>query len=358
MSTHPVSRRLILKSIGLIGLGAAAGARGLPRLRAQGNDIPALPPHWQGQPIGRVTGLYQNARMEPHVDAEIVLQHRMDDIVRVRRVLEGQTVFSHNNLWLETDNGYMYSSFVQPIWYHLPNRPVSDLGAGRWAEVTAPFTDAYWDPDDSIGDRFVSRMYYGTTFRVTGLVAGRDGRSWYKVEEMYQSFYMRATHLRLIPNEDLLPITPEVDPRDKWIDINLAKQILVCYEGNNPVYAHRVASGLRDHPTPEGTHYVFDKRISERMVGGTAAAEEFGDYYNLAGVPFVCYFESNWVALHGTYWHNDYGQPHSHGCVNVPAYAARFLWRWTSPYIFEVDLDRFYVRPTNRLDGTRIEVHY
>src|SRR5574341_2091926 len=78
MQGHSVSRRAILKSIGLIGLGAAAAARGLPKLHAQG-DIPALPRHWQGEPLGRVTGAYQNARVEPNVDAEIVLQHRMDE---------------------------------------------------------------------------------------------------------------------------------------------------------------------------------------------------------------------------------------------------------------------------------------
>ncbi len=350
-----VSRRAVLKSIGLIGLGAASVTSRIERLLAQ-NNLPAMPAHWQGQPLGRVTGLYQNARTAPHVDAEVVLQHNQDDIVRVRRAVRGQSVWPYNDLWLETESGYMYSSYVQPIWYHLPNPPVADLGGGRWAEVTVPFTDAYWDPDDSIGDRFVSRMYYGTIFRVTDLIAGRDGRSWYRVQEMYQSFYMRATHLRLIPDADLAPLSPEVDPADKWIEVDLMRQLLIAYEGDTPVYAHLVASGLPDHGTPDGTHYVFDKRISERMVGGRAASEEFGDYYNLAGVPFVCYFTSDWVALHGTYWHNDYGQPHSHGCVNLPAYASRWLWRWTAPIV--TDLTRFYVRPDNRFDGTRIEVHW
>jgi hypothetical protein len=355
MST--VSRRAILKSIGLIGLGAAAATRRLPRLRAQ-TELPPLAPHWQGQPLGRVTGLYQNARVEPNVDADVVLQHNQDDIVRVRRVVHGQSVFSYNDLWLETEHGYMYSSYVQPMWFHLPNVPQADLGDGRWAEVTVPYTDAYWDPDDSIGDRFVSRMYYGCIYRVTDLVAGRDGKSWYKVQELYQSFHMRATHMRLIRDEDLAPISPEVDPASKWIDVNLMAQVLVCYEGDTPVFAHRIASGLRDWATPEGTHYVFDKRISERMVGGRAATEEDSDLYNLAGVPFVCYFTSDWVATHGTFWHNDYGQPHSHGCVNLPSDAARFVWRWTHPIVQDAALDRFFVRPPTRFDGTRVVVHY
>lgn len=352
-----ISRRAILKSLGLIGLGAATASWKLPRASAA-SDIPALPAHWQGQPLGRVTGMYQNARTEPSTKADVVLQHRMDDIVRVRRVVQGETVFSYNNLWLETDHGYMYSSYVQPMWYHLPNRPVSDLGDGRWAEVTVPYTDAYYDPDDSIGDRFVSRMYYGCTYRVTGLVTGRDGRTWYKVKELYQTFYIRATHLRLLRDEELMPLSTEVDPRDKWLEIDLMKQIIIAWERDRPVWAHRVATGLPGYGTPDGRHYIHDKRLSERMVGGSAASEEFGDYYNLAGVAFVCYFNEDWVATHGTFWHNDFGQPHSHGCVNLPNYAARFVWRWTTPYVTADNIDQFYVRPQNRFDGTRVEVHW
>lgn len=350
-----IPRRTMLQAMTWAGLSLPAMLNALPhRLPPQ---IPELPLHWQGQPLGRVTGLYQNARSQPSTSAEILIQHQKDDIVRVRRAVPAEAVWFYNALWLETDNGYMYSSYVQPMWYHLPNTPVAEPGEGRWAEVTVPYTDGYWDPDDRIGDRFVSRAYYGCVFRVVGLVTGADGRSWYKVEELNQSYFMRATHLRLIPDEDLLPLSPEVAPQDKWIEVDLAQQILIAWEEDIPVFAHRVSTGLPGYGTPEGTYYIFDKRISERMVGGLASSEEFGDYYNLPGVPFVCYFTAEWVATHGTYWHNDFGQPHSHGCVNVPSYAAKWLWRWTTPYVTGPDLNQFYVRPEYRIQGTRVEVH-
>jgi hypothetical protein len=301
--------------------------------------------------------LYQNTRVEPSTAAEVVVQHRKDDVVRVRRVVHGEPVWSYNDLWLETDSGYMYSSYVQPMEYHLPHVPIAQLGEGRWAEVIVPYTDGYWDPDDRIGDRFVSRAYYGCVFRVVDLVTGIDGRFWYRVPELYQSYYMRATHVRLIPNEDLAPLSSEVNPQDKWIEVDLAQQLLIAWEGSTPVFAHHVSTGLPGYGTPEGTFYMFDKRISERMVGGRAASDEFGDYYNLPGVPFVCYFTAEWVATHGTYWHNDFGQRHSHGCVNVPNYAARWIWRWTTPYVTGPDLNAFYVRPPNGINGTRVEVH-
>lgn len=346
-----VSRRAVLKSIGLVGLGSLAAGK---RLAAQGEDLPPLPPRWQGQPLGRVASAYMNARSEPTTDAEIVSELRQDDIVRVRRLVTGQTVYLHNDQWLETEHGYLYSSFVQPMWYYLPNRPQSDLGDGRWAEVTVPYSEAYWDPDPRDEEQWVDRVYYGAVFRVTGLVEGVDGRSWYRVKELYQSYYVRATHLRLIPDAELSPISPEVDPRDKHIEVNLAKQLLVAYEKDKPVYAHLVSSGLPGHGTPEGIHYIHDKRISDRMVAGAAASDEDADRYNLGGVPFVCYFTAGWVATHGTYWHNDYGIPRSHGCVNLPPYAARWIWRWSTPY---ADLDALYYRPATLLEGTRVMVY-
>jgi len=345
-----IHRRTILKSIGLIGL-AAAGSRLTPRLHAEDAPIPPFPPRWNGQPLGRVTSAYMNARVEPSTQAAILEELHEDDVVRVRRVVSGETVWWNNDMWLETDRGYLYASFVQPMWYHLPNPPRADLGEGRWAEVTVPYTDAYWDPD-SRGDEdsFVSRMRYGSVHRIIGLVRGRDGKSWYKVKELYQAYFMRATHLLIIPPEDLTPLSPDVDPRDKRIEINLSDQTLIAYEGDTPVFAHHISSGLPDYPTPDGVHYVVDKRPSERMVGGSAASDED---YDLPGVPFVCYFTWEWAATHGCYWHNDWGRPRSHGCVNLPAYAARWIWRWTTPI---ADYDSFYVRPANALDGTKVIV--
>jgi lipoprotein-anchoring transpeptidase ErfK/SrfK len=177
------------------------------------------------------------------------------------------------------------------------------------------------------------------------------------VEELYQKFYMRATHMRLVPERELTPISPDVPGDEKWIEVDLMKQLLVAWEGETPVYAHRVATGLKDHGTPDGTFYIFDKRISERMVGG-AASDEDSDYYNLAGVPFVCYIHKDWVAIHGTFWHNDYGQVHSHGCINVPPYASRWVWRWSAPIVEGLDLERFYVRPATYNGGTRVVVHW
>ncbi len=348
-----VSRRAILTSLGLIGLGAAvARVPGLRRAYAQAGV--AFPPRWNGEPLARIAQAYQPARAEPNTTSEVVAEFTRDDVVRVRRVVEGEWVFANSNLWLETKYGYLYASLVQPMHAHLPAPPQANLGDGRWAQLIVPYSDTYKTPGPSgHAEDFKGRVHYGSIFRVVELVTGSDGRSWYRVREMYRQIYIRATHLRLIPDEDLAPISPHVPPEYKTIDVNLTDQTLVAYEYGVPVWGHTISSGVRDHPTPEGIHYIWDKRISEHMVADTASDDP--DYYDLPGVPFVCYFTDDWVATHGTYWHNDYGRPRSHGCVNLPPDAARWLWRWTTP---RGSLTEFYTRSENRLEGTKVSVHY
>ncbi len=345
-----ISRRTILKSIGLIGLAAAGtGRRAASVLRAQDDDPLAFPPRWNGEPLGRITQETQPVRAEPTTDSPVVAELHQDDVVRIRNVVRGQRVFWNSDLWLETQVGYLFASQIQPMWYHLPSPPRADLGAGRWAEVIVPYTDGYWRVRPLDPETHVLRARYGAVHRVTRLVTGSDGRSWYHAEELHRDYYLRATHLRLIPPEELAPISPGVPVRDKRIEINLAEQTLIAYEGSARVFAHHISSGVEEHETPEGVYYVLDKRPGDRMIGGLADLDE----YDLSGVPFICYFTWEWVATHGCYWHNDWGRPRSRGCINLPSRAARWLWRWTTPI---ADPDELYVRPSNALDGTMVIV--
>ncbi len=326
------------------------------RLHAQSASVLDLRPRWDGQPLGRMTRDFMSVRTEPSTEADVVVELKKDDVIRVRRTVQGEPFMPHNDLWLETRSGYVYSSFVQPVRYHLPNPPVSNLGAGRWAELTVPYSDAYRHPggEATPGNEVISRMAYGCTFRVIELIEGADGLSWYRVQELYQQVYMRATHLRLIPDAELAPIHPEVSPAEKWIDIATQEQVLTCYEGDTPVARIQVSSGRRGKGTPHGTYHIFDKRVSERMVSAGVIDDDDPNTYNLAGVPFACYFTGNWIAVHGCYWHNDFGQPRSAGCVNLPPDLARWVWRWASP--LAADLDALVVRPPDSGSGTRVVV--
>lgn len=346
-----VSRRTVLKSIGLIGLSAAASRSGLKLARAEsGVSRPAL---WNGEPLARISQAYQNARAEPNTDSEVTAELLRDEVLRVRRVVEGQWVFNNCNLWLETARGYVYAAFLQPVRFHLPQPPQADLGDGRWAQLIVPHSEAFEKPDPYDAEKSKGRVYYGSVYRVDQLVTGTDGLSWYRVREIYQTLYIRATHLRLIPEADLTPISPDVPVEEKQLRVNLTDQTVTAYEYGEAVWGTYASTGIEGHTTPEGIHYIWDKRISERMVASSASDDP--DFYNLPGVPFVCYFSDTWAATHGCYWHNDYGRPRSHGCVNLTPDAARWIWRWSTPY---PPTNKLFEQTTNRLQGTQVVVSY
>jgi LysM repeat protein len=104
----------------------------------------------------------------------------------------------------------------------------------------------------------------------------------------------------------------------RWIDVNLSAQRLTAYEGNTPVRSTLVSTGLPRTPTPTGQYRTYVKYASASMAGPG---------YYLAGVPYVMYFYRGY-ALHGTYWHTNFGHPMSHGCINLPTSEAQWLYSW------------------------------
>jgi hypothetical protein len=121
---------------------------------------------------------------------------------------------------------------------------------------------------------------------------------------------------------------------EKWLDINITKQVLVAYEGTKAVYATLVSSGeagLGDHETTKSTKRgIF--RIHTKHISVTMDSDAVGEEFELRDVPYVQYFEDGY-ALHGAYWHDRFGQPKSHGCVNLSPEDARRLFWWTEPQV-------------------------
>jgi hypothetical protein len=121
---------------------------------------------------------------------------------------------------------------------------------------------------------------------------------------------------------------------EKWIDVNLTKQVLVAYEGETPVFATLVSSGEHGLEDPETTRStkrgIF--RIHSKHVSVTMDSETVGEEFELRDVPYVQYFEGGY-ALHGAYWHDRFGQPKSHGCINLAPEDARRLFYWTEPEV-------------------------
>ncbi len=135
---------------------------------------------------------------------------------------------------------------------------------------------------------------------------------------------------------EFAPISPGVPADQKRIVVSLRAQTVTCYEGDEVVFATRCATGTsftdstgqtHDFYTPRGHYHVGYKRPSRHMRGGAEAI----DGYDLPGVPWCTFFTGTGIAIHGTYWHNDYGHPRSHGCVNVTPDAANWVYRWVNP---------------------------
>jgi len=121
---------------------------------------------------------------------------------------------------------------------------------------------------------------------------------------------------------------------EKWIDINVTRQVLVAYEGTKPVYATLVSTGeagLDDPATTKSTKRgIF--RIHTKYITATMDSKTVGEEFELRDVPYVQYFTEGY-ALHAAYWHDVFGQPKSHGCINLAPEDARRLFFWTGPQV-------------------------
>lgn len=126
----------------------------------------------------------------------------------------------------------------------------------------------------------------------------------------------------------------ETDGSQKRIEIDLANQKLYAFEGNNLVYDFPISSGKWGR-TPTGDFRIWIKLRYTRMSGGSRA---LGTYYNLPNVPYTMYFyndevpKSRGYGIHGAYWHNNFGHPMSHGCINMKIEDVEKLYYWATPY--------------------------
>jgi lipoprotein-anchoring transpeptidase ErfK/SrfK len=156
--------------------------------------------------------------------------------------------------------------------------------------------------------------------------------------------------MRLIPNDELSTLSPEVPDEEKSIVVDLSTQLVTAFEGEKLVFSQRCASGVRGTDTPKGEFLTYHKGPSVHMTNEGDAVEN-ESVYSLPGVPWCTFFTGAGNAFHGTYWHNDYGRPRSHGCVNIPSESAKFLYRWTKP---NVPADEDYVHLPG--EGTRVQI--
>ena len=120
----------------------------------------------------------------------------------------------------------------------------------------------------------------------------------------------------------------EVPAKAKWIHVDLSEQTLVAYEGDTAVYATVISSGKEGYEPPTGLFEVQQKYISTTM----NATDPIDGFYEVEEVPWTLYYHGGY-ALHGAYWHTDFGKVRSHGCTNVAPVDARWLYYWSEPEV-------------------------
>ncbi len=287
-----------------------------------------LLPNQQGRVLDAALDVYDI----PSFSGTRVNQYFRDWVLPITGVTVGKSIDSFNLVWYKVgEEGYVHSGSLQPV-FTITNPVRSDIPlGGNLAEVTVPFTDAHWDPGQQ--EPVAYRYYYSTTTWVLQLAQDSDGNPWYGIrdDKWDYMYYVPAAHLRLVPAAELTPLSAHVPASKKRIEVHLPEQVMIAYEYERPVFMARVASGAifstGNFSTPAGWYQILHKRASRHMARGNLAAGG----YDLPGVPWNSYITEDGIAFHGTYWHNNFGHPRSHGCINLTSQAAKWVYLWTLP---------------------------
>jgi hypothetical protein len=252
-------------------------------------------------------------RLEPGFAVAIVEQRRLD------RELYGRT---NRDLWV----------------------PMRDLGPARpmafqGAEIQGETIDVAW----VVAEQAALHRRLGQSFTPTGKSLPRFTEvAWLEEHETFGQGFARIDDDHWIRARDLRhptiappPDEPEIAHGARWIDIELATQTLVAFEGSRPVFATLVSTGkgtTKGHPfeTPKGVHRIWVKLLSATM--DNLEDEHAGRYWRIEDVPYVQFFHEG-VGLHGAFWHRSFGRVRSHGCVNLTPLDAKRLFTFTQPHL-------------------------
>ena len=294
-----------------------------------------------GEDLIRITIDSNSVYSEPDEESTIKYQHFRDDIVHVYdEVISDKKPFT-NPLWYKVWGGYINAAYTQKVKARLNQVNTTLDGTLHPAEITVPYTQSYLQRQADTWTQLY-RLYYSSTHWVTQVTEGPDGQPWYRIkDDMLQldslDYYVPAQHVRLIPAEELTPISTNVSADKKRVEVSIDQQVLTAYEDSTVVLKTKISSGLDYHPlneiswdTPKGTFYVQNKMISKHMGGGQLSTDL--DAYILPGVSWVSFFQLDLgVAFHGTHWHHNFGNRMSHGCINMVTEEAKWLFRWLLP---------------------------
>ena len=340
-----LSRRSFLKlsALAMGGSVVALGNRG--RVKPQY----ALPVFPQSERLARVCVGKVDLKLKPDENANTVGTLFEDAVLPWVHETIGPWAFRNNQRWVETPQGYIWSTYVQPT-RNILNQPLKVLPkagekAGMWVEVTVPWVDAVLANPPARSHWIKSRqehglpprLYYSQILWIDDLKVNDAGQVLYRVNERYGNpgdiFWVPADVFRPITAEEITPISPDITDKRIVVNINWRTQTLSAFEGQSEVFFCRVSSGVSEGATPLTPRVspgfpIWRKLTSLHMAGGTNTGG-----WDLIGIAWTQLFVGEGVALHSTYWHNNFGEPMSHGCINLRPEDAKWLFRWSQPVV-------------------------
>jgi hypothetical protein len=283
-------------------------------------------PWWQRTPDGG------------KADIKLAELNEGSDSVLARRMVKGFYVavdraFGWNNrLWYKTTEGLVAPADRMSI-----NKPPSfhgvDLGGTGQPKLPIGFINgagAFKFELSADGKSFEKkgRAAFHTIAALTGKTQSRGGVDYW---ETVEGWWMKAVQSTMTEPG---PLPDGIGPDEKWIDVNVTRQTLVMFEGNRPVFATLVSTGKKgatkktDHSTVLGSFRIREKHVAATMDGDGALP---GDApYSIQDVPYVMYFKGSY-ALHGAFWHANFGNKMSHGCVNLSPLDSKRVFLWAEP---------------------------
>lgn len=303
------------------------GARQEINTIAQRGEFPGHPfPLTANDPaLGALPFKYLRSRRDGGTPLYTSLDDALNDKNAYRQIEEGFVYFS----WIQRfeDDGDVAYMIVPGVYIH--SKDVSRLSPPKYRGLTLTSTPAMEFAWVLVGTE--TRISPGIDAPGTGRTFNRFDLVWiYESENIGGLDWYRIGPEDWIEQRLIAKVTPEQNPpegveADSWISINLYEQTLAVYEGGEMVYATLVSTGLDGWWTQPGVFQVYEKFEADPMQG--AFTLDRSDYYYLEDVPWILYFDKA-RALHGAYWHNGYGYPRSHGCVNLSPADAEWLYNW------------------------------
>ncbi len=335
---HFFTRREFIKA----GIGLLGGVYlSMPSKATAFVDIPTT------EKIGRIAiggdGARFDLKAKPDFYSNSVGLVYHDDLIPWYREVAASSLDlnSINQRWVETEGGYIYAGYVQPV-KNLPNATINELPVygetpGVWVEITVPLADLKLDgPPGSywLKNTYYPRVYYGQVYWADKISKDETGKVYYRMTQRVgcqeEYYWVSGDACKIITPEDIAPIRQEVT--DKKVVVNLKYQTLSCIENGQEVYFCRISSGPKTSEgwaTTPGDHTIWRKCVSMHM----SANGSTGEAFDTPGIGWATLFTTNGAAIHSAFWHNEFGFARSHGCVNCLPEDAKFVWRWTTPIV-------------------------